>query len=260
MHIIVFYNRDLHKITAILPALGCIFGQILIYMIAPHFWRESKAKFFKKDLFFVATPWWLKKLFPGCVWDVKTNEKVIFISFDDGPHPSITPFVLTELKKYNAKATFFCIGDNVIKYPDIYRQVINEGHAVGNHTMHHTNGWKTADEQYLIDIAEAKNYIHSNLFRPPYGRIKKSQLRQLSAGNYQLSTIMWSVLAGDWVAGLDPEKCFEQVKNNIYPGCIVVFHDSDKAKERMCYALPKLLEYCSNKGYVFKKIEVNTAR
>src|SRR5689334_10493139 len=124
-------------------------------MIAPHFWRESKAKFFKKDLFFVTTPWWLRQLFPGCIWDIKTKEKVIYISFDDGPHPTITPFVLNELKKYNAKATFFCIGDNVIKFPGVYRQVISEGHAIGNHTMHHISGWKTADEKYINDVEEA---------------------------------------------------------------------------------------------------------
>jgi len=228
-------------------------------MIAPHFWRESKAKFFKKDLFFVTTPWWLRMLFRGCIWDIKTKEKVIYISFDDGPHPTITPFVLNELNKYNAKATFFCIGDNVIKFPGIYSQVINEGHAIGNHTMHHINGWKTADEQYINDIEEAAKYIDSDLFRPPYGRIKRRQIKQLATTvNPKLKTVMWSVLAGDWIATLHPEKCFEQVRKNIYPGCIVVFHDSEKANERMRYALPKLLEYFSNKGYVFKKIEVNS--
>ncbi len=226
-------------------------------MIAPHFWRESKAKFFKKDLFFVSTPWWLRKLFPGCVWDVKTKEKTIYITFDDGPHPSITPFVLNELKKYNAKATFFCIGDNVKKFPAIYQQVIDEGHAIGNHTMHHINGWKNEDEKYLSDIAEAHQYIHTNLFRPPYGRITKSQIRKLHSSNLKLQTIMWSVLAGDWIATLSPEKCFTQVKNNVRPGSIIVFHDSDKANERMSYALPKLLEHFSKQGYSFKKVEIN---
>lgn len=227
-------------------------------MIAPHFWRESKARFFKKDLFFVSTPWWLRKLFPGCVWDVKTKEKIIYLSFDDGPHPTITPFVLNELKKYNAKATFFCIGDNVKKFPAIYQQVIDQGHAIGNHTMHHINGWKNTDADYLNDIAAAAKHINTNLFRPPYGRVKKSQIRQLATINYKLSTVMWSVLAGDWVATLPPQKCFEQVKNNIYPGCIVVFHDSEKANERMSFAVPKLLEHFSNEGYLFKKLEVNT--
>ncbi len=225
-------------------------------IIAPHFWRESKAKFFKKDLFFITTPWWLRKLFPGCVWDIKTCEKIIYLSFDDGPHPTITPFVLAALKKYNAKATFFCIGENVKKYPEIYKQVIDDGHAIGNHTMYHINGWKNTDDDYLNDIAAAGEYIKSNLFRPPYGRIKKSQIAKLQTANLKLKTIMWSVLAGDWVSTLTPEKCFEQVKANIHPGCIVVFHDSDKANERMSFALPKLLEHFYKIGYTFNKIEV----
>ena len=228
--------------------------------MAPHFWRESKAKFFKKDLFFVTTPWWLRKFFPGCLWDVKTKEKEIYISFDDGPHPIITPFVLAALKKYNAKATFFCIGDNVKKFPEIYQQVIDEGHAVGNHTMHHINGWKTSDDAYLSDIGKAGNYISSNLFRPPYGRIKRSQLQKLQTQNSTLKTVMWSVLAGDRIATLDPEKCFQQVKKAVYPGCVIVFHDSEKANERMSYALPKLLEHFAAEGFSFKKIAVNTSQ
>ncbi len=225
-------------------------------IIAPHFWRESKAKFFKKDLYFITTPWWLRKFFPGCVWDIKTKEKIIYLTFDDGPHPGITPFVLCELKKYNAKATFFCIGDNVKKFPKVYQQVIDEGHAIGNHTMHHINGWRNTDDDYLKDIATAGNLISSNLFRPPYGRIKNSQLRKLKTENPPLKTIMWSVLAGDWVATLSPEKCFRQIKNKIFPGCIVVFHDSEKAQEKMAYALPKLLKHFTTMGYTFNKIKI----
>jgi peptidoglycan-N-acetylglucosamine deacetylase len=222
----------------------------------PGFWQKVKTRFLSKDLYFITTPWWIRKFFPGCIWDIKTTEKTIYLSFDDGPHPTITPFVLNELKKYNAKATFFCIGDNVRKFPDVYQRVINEGHAIGNHTMHHINGWENTDGDYLNDITAAKKYISSSLFRPPYGRIKRSQLRRLSNTNYKLSTIMWSVLAGDWVASLTPEKCFEQVKNNIYPGSIIVFHDSEKAYESMQYALPKVLEHFNRQGYCFKKIEI----
>ncbi len=233
-------------------------------MIAPHFWRESKAKIFKRDLFFVTTPWWLRKLYPGCTWDIKTTEKIIYLSFDDGPHPTITPFVLEQLKKYNAKATFFCIGDNVKKYPRIFHEVINEGHAVGNHTMQHINGWKSTDEAYTDDINRAKTYIKSNLFRPPYGRIKRSQINELIkfnqlpvAATRKHQIIMWSVLAGDWVQDLSPQKCYEKVKNNIHPGSIVVFHDSDKAYHRMSYALPKVLEHFTEKGYIFKAIDIS---
>jgi peptidoglycan-N-acetylglucosamine deacetylase len=229
-------------------------------MIGPHFWRKSRARFFKKDLFFITTPWWLRKLFPGCVWDIKTNEKTIYLSFDDGPHPTITPFVLNELKKYNAKATFFLIGDNVKKFPEIYKHVLEEGHATGNHTMHHISGWKNQDDIYIKDIVAAQKYIPSNLFRPPYGQIKKTQIQQLSShSKLQFKTIMWSVLAGDWVATISPQKCFEQIKNNVYPGCIIVFHDSEKANERMSYVLPKVLEYFTQLGYTFKKIEIKSS-
>jgi peptidoglycan/xylan/chitin deacetylase (PgdA/CDA1 family) len=224
--------------------------------IAPHFWRESKAKFFKRDLYFVSTPGWVRQFFPGCIWDIRTEKKTIYLTFDDGPHPTITTFVLQELVKYNAKATFFCIGENVKKFPETYQELISQGHSVANHTMHHINGWTTADEDYLKDISEAKKYINSKLFRPPYGRIKRSQLRLLHASENKMQTIMWSVLAGDWVDTLSPEKCFQQVKNTIYPGCIVVFHDSEKAYERMQYALPKILEYFSKKGFTFNKIEL----
>ncbi len=223
-------------------------------MVSPHFWKASKKIFLKKDLYFVGTPWWLRIFFSSCVWDIKTKEKIIYLSFDDGPHPTITPFVLNQLKQFNATATFFCIGDNVKKYPAIFKQVIDAGHAIGNHTMHHLNGWKTTDESYLNDIAQANEYIHSNLFRPPYGRVKNAQLRQIKTAMPTLKTIMWSVLAGDWAATLSPQKCFKQVKNKIYPGCIVVFHDSEKANDRMSYALPKLLQYATSMGYSFKKI------
>lgn len=223
-------------------------------MTAPNSWRTSIANFFKLRFFFVTTPGWLRKLFPGCRWDVKTTKKEIYISFDDGPHPTITPFVLDTLKKYNAQATFFCIGDNVRKFPEIYQQVIDEGHAVGNHTMHHVNGWKTNDDAYCSEIEQAANYINSNLFRPPYGRIKRSQLKKLKAEKDTLQTVMWSVLAGDWIAALDPEKCFQQVKNAVYPGCIIVFHDSEKANARMSYVLPKLLQHFSAEGFSFKKL------
>ncbi len=227
--------------------------------VAPHFWQKNKNSIFnilKRDLYFVKTPWWIKKLYPKCVWDIKTKEKVLYITFDDGPHPTITPFVLQELKKYNAKATFFCIGDNAKKYPEVLQQIIADGHSLGNHTMHHLNGWKTSDTNYINDIKEVVQYINStSLFRPPYGRITKSQIKKIISLNFPLSIIMWNILAGDWEQSLHPHKCFNQIKNKIYPGAIVVFHDSDKAKERMEYAFPKLLKCASEQGYNFKKIE-----
>lgn len=227
-------------------------------IIGPHFRRDSKNRFFKIDFYFVSTPWWLRRLFPGCIWDLKTTEKTIYLSFDDGPHPAITPFVLNELCKFNAKATFFCIGNNVLKYPETFKQVIDEGHAIGNHTMNHISGWKNTDENYLYDIMEAGKLINSELFRPPFGRIKNSQIKLLQKLNPGLKIIMWSVLTGDWDKALSPKKCFDQVKKKIYPGSIIVFHDSEKANERMSYTLPKVLEYYSKLGYSFKKLEINS--
>ena len=196
----------------------------------------------------------MKKLYPGCVWDMPVKEKVLYLSFDDGPHPAITPFVLDELKKYNAKATFFCIGDNVTKYPQLYNRYIQEGHAVGNHTQKHINGWKTKDEIYLQDVKEAGQYINSNLFRPPYGRIRRSQIKLLYKANPHQKIVMWNILAGDWVPELTPEKCYQRIKEKISDGDIIVLHESDKAWDRMSYCLPRLLKEFSNLGYSFLPI------
>ncbi|MFN8252312.1 MAG: polysaccharide deacetylase family protein [Ferruginibacter sp.] len=201
------------------------------------------------DLYLVSTPWWLRSLFPGCTWELKGTEKRVYLSFDDGPHPEITPFVLAELAKYQAKATFFCIGDNVRKFPGTYQQVIAGGHSVGNHTMHHLNGWKTKNDQYLADIEAADQLINSTLFRPPYGRIRRSQVRRLLSANPGRKIIMWSALAGDWDTAVSPQKCFHRLQKAIYPGCIVVMHDSEKAATRLQYVLPRLLQYLQAEGY-----------
>ena len=129
--------------------------------------------------YFVKTPWWLKKLYSSRIWSIDTNEKKIYLTFDDGPHPTITPFVLGELKKYGAKATFFCIGKNVVSYPGVYQQILDEGHRTGNHTQNHLNGWQTVNDIYFSDIEEATLYINSDLFRPPYGRIRSSQAKYI---------------------------------------------------------------------------------
>ncbi len=204
--------------------------------------------------YFAKTPWWLKKIYSNCIWEVPGKEKKIYLSFDDGPHPTITPFVLDELKKYGAKAIFFCIGKHVITYPEVYKRIIEEGHAIGNHTFNHLNGWKTPDSIYLNDIAEAKNYIDSNLFRPPYGKISFFQLKQLGLPRFNLKTIMWSVLSGDFDKNISGEKCLNNVVLNCKPGSIIVFHDSDKAYERISYALPRVLKYFTDQGYQFEKI------
>ena len=206
--------------------------------------------------YLVKTPGWLKKLYKQCTWLIPSAEKIIYLSFDDGPHPSITPFVLDELKKYNAKASFFCIGKNVLAYPDVYKRIIDEGHTTGNHSFNHLNGWKTNDSTYLHDIAEAQKIIDSNLYRPPYGRIKRSQLRKLSSAPFNLKTIMWTVLSGDFNEKLSPEGCLENVISKTEPGSIVVFHDSEKANIRMRYALAGSLKHFSEEGYRFEKISL----
>jgi len=198
------------------------------------------------------TPWLVKKLYPNLIWNKSPNARCIYLTFDDGPIPIVTPFVLNILKLYDAKATFFCIGDNVSKYPEIFEQVKNDGHAIGSHTYNHLNGWDTDNETYLDNFLKADKLINSNLFRPPYGRIKKSQIKLLKAAKPGLDIIMWSVLSRDYDQNLDPEKCLENVLKNTKAGDIVLFHDSLKAKERMEYALPRALEYWSKEGYEFK--------
>ena len=205
--------------------------------------------------YLVRTPSWIKKVYPAHVWDIKTDMNELFMSFDDGPHPEHTGFVLDELKKYNAKATFFCIGKNVLAYPEMYKRIIEEGHAVGNHTFNHLNGWKTRDDLYLEDIDIAAKYIDSNLFRPPYGRISLFQLKQLMKPRYNLHTIMWTVLSGDFDTGITPERCLQNVLLHSKKGSIIVFHDSEKAAERMTFTLPKVLEYFAEKGFEFTKIK-----
>ena len=225
--------------------------------IAPHYNKAKKKtpfNFLKKDRYLVKTPWWLKKLYPGCLWDMPVKEKTLYLSFDDGPHPTITPFVLQQLKKYNAKATFFCIGGNVARYPDIFQQLIDEGHSVANHTQRHINGWKNTIEVYLQDVNDASHFINSRLFRPPYGRMKRSQMRALLSGDNKMTIVMWNILAGDWDGTVSPEKCYTRIKNKIVAGDIIVLHDSEKAWERMSYCLTHLLKDFSEKGYRFDPI------
>lgn len=205
-------------------------------------------------LYFVKSPFWLKKIYPDLIWEIPEQVKKIFLTFDDGPHPIITTQVLDLLKAYNAKATFFCIGNNVVKYPEVYKRIIDEGHSVGNHTFNHLNGWKTADELYLNDIDKTKEHIDSNLFRPPYGRISRFQIQQLLKPKYQMKLIMWSVLSGDFDPDISAEKCLNNVLLSTKTGSIIVFHDSEKAAEKMLFALPKVLEQFSKSGFAFEKI------
>ncbi|MEY4739211.1 MAG: hypothetical protein RLZZ05_595 [Bacteroidota bacterium] len=191
-------------------------------------------------------------LFPNRVWQIPTAQKEIFLSFDDGPHPRITPMVLDMLASHGAKASFFCIGDRVKRFPGIYQRIVDEGHAIGNHTFHHLNGWKTNDADYLTNITEAALCIDSRLFRPPYGRIKGSQARAIVAKGFK--TIMWTVLSGDYDAKLNPAQCANRVLENIEPGFIFLFHDAEKAEKNMLFALEKLLEASKLQGFRCEKI------
>ncbi len=204
--------------------------------------------------YFIKTPKWLPLLHTKRIWKMDINKKEIFLTFDDGPHVSITNFVLDELKKFNAKATFFCIGDNVVKYPDVYRRILDEGHSVGNHTFNHLNGFQTDNKIYVANVLEASKYIDTVLFRPPYGRIKTFQANVLTRLKKPYKIVMWTVLSGDFDHSITPQRCLENVIFKSSNGAIVVFHDSEKASERMMYALPKVLEALSNEGYSFEKI------
>ncbi len=205
-------------------------------------------------LYFIKTPKWLRLLYPKRIWEMDVNKKEIFLTFDDGPHASITNFVLDELKKFNAKATFFCIGDNVVKHPDVYRRMLNEGHSVANHTFNHLNGYNTDNKMYVANVLEASKFIESNLFRPPYGRLKTFQAKVLSQLKKPYKIIMWTVLSGDFDHSITPQRCLENVIFKSSNGAIVVFHDSEKACERMMYALPKVLEVLSSQGFSFEKM------
>jgi peptidoglycan-N-acetylglucosamine deacetylase len=195
------------------------------------------------------TPWWLRRLYPTCVWRVPTVSKTVYITFDDGPHPVATPLALQLLEQYNAKASFFCIGNNVQLQPSIYNTIIINGHAIGNHTMNHVNGWKSNTSLYLEEIEQAEKLIKTNFFRPPYGRIKRAQIRAIKNKWPATKIIMWSVLSGDFDTAIDGEKCYQNVINNIEPGSIIVFHDSEKALPRLQYALPRVLEWLQANGY-----------
>lgn len=202
----------------------------------------------------VKTSWWIRDLlFCRFTWRMP-DTNAVYLTFDDGPHTRITPYVLDQLEKYNAKASFFCIGNNVKNNPGIYIDIINKGHTVGNHTYSHLNGWFTKTETYIRNIRRASVYIDSTIFRPPYGKIKRGQANRLLHKNLSWKVYMWDVLSGDFDLDITPEKCLENVINNIEPGSIIVFHDSEKAWERMSYALPKVLEYCKEKNWQMKAL------
>lgn len=201
----------------------------------------------------------MRAIYPDFLWRVKTDDKVIYLTFDDGPIPEITEFVLEELANYQAKATFFCIGDNIQKHPNIFQQIINQGHNFGNHTYNHLKGWNTDDEIYIENFKKCEFEINSQLqtqnlqlkFRPPYGRIKKSQANEVLKTH---EIIMWDVLAGDYDQSISKETVLKKSIQHSEAGSIVLFHDSIKASKNMMYALPRFLEHFSEQDFTFKKL------
>lgn len=197
-------------------------------------------------------PRFIQKLYPGRVWRIESPSKELFLTFDDGPHPDITPRVLDLLNEYNAKATFFCIGDRVIEYPTVVEQILAAGHTIGNHTQHHLNGWKTSANEYVNDVAEAQGLIKTPLFRPPYGRMTGNQARAIS--KLGLKIIMWNILSADYNQDISPADVSIRVTENIEDGSIVVFHDSERAAVNMFFALTELLKKGSRLGFKFRAL------
>lgn len=207
-------------------------------------------------MYLVSPPSLLKKYYgPKVIWNIPSkDDNKLFLTFDDGPHPEVTPQVLAILKEYNAKATFFCVGENVLKYPKIYNDIMQNGHAVGNHTYNHLNGGKTKNEEYISNIKKCSECVSSQLFRPPYGVLTRSQINKLT-NDYAI--IMWDTLSGDYDKNTSPEKCFQNVVENAKSGSIVVFHDSLKAKTNMLFALSKTLKHFTDLGFYFMNITKN---
>jgi len=200
---------------------------------------------------FVRIPPILKLVYPNLLWEIPEEKKVLYLTFDDGPTPRVTEEILSVLGKLNAHATFFCIGRNAERYPDILNQIIEKGHSIGNHTYSHLKGWFTKNQEYYKDILLAANLIRSVLFRPAYGMIKPSQVQYLKK---QYKIVLWDLMSYDFSATTSREKCLENVIRYARSGSIVVFHDSVKASEKMLYALPRVLEHFTEKGFAFKSI------
>lgn len=199
-------------------------------------------------MYTVRPPVFLKLFYRNAKWCLPREKPTVYLTFDDGPIPEITPWVLDTLKKHNIKATFFCVGENVEKNNLIYHQIKENGHRIGNHTHHHLNGWKTNNAQYYSDIEKCNTLIKTNLFRPPYGKMSIAQNSEI-AKNYQV--IMWDIISGDFDPHTTPKKCLENIVMNVRNGSIIVFHDNIKAKENLYSALPRSIEYLQEKGYSF---------
>jgi len=211
-------------------------------------------------MYLVKTPSIIKRYYSSLTWNKSRSEKIIYLTFDDGPIPNVTEFVLNTLKSFAVKATFFCIGDNIVKHPALFNRIKQEGHTVGNHTFNHLNGWKTSDEIYLQNVLECQELTATTLFRPPYGRIRKSQVKHIqdnlcsSPINQPITKpeiIMWDVLSGDFDPKISAQTCYQNVIKHTENGSIIVFHDSLKAADKMQYALPRVIRFFLDQGFQF---------
>jgi peptidoglycan/xylan/chitin deacetylase (PgdA/CDA1 family) len=211
------------------------------------------------NFYWIKTPQIIKRLFSNQVWDIPNTENKIYLTFDDGPTPEVTEWVLSILKRNNLKATFFCIGNNIEKHPEIFNTIITEGHTIGNHTFNHKKGWKTKTADYIENVELCKSAIcelqsvNCNLFRPPYGKIKPSQSKNLRKLGYKI--IMWDVLSADFDPSVSKEKCLENATLKVTSGSSIVFHDSVKAFPNLEYALPRAIQILKEKGFVFDVIQ-----
>ncbi len=203
-------------------------------------------------LYFVKTPKIIERVFNKYIWSFSSKDNAIYLTFDDGPTPEVTSYVLDLLKKYNIKATFFCVGQNIVQNLELFNRIVKEGHAIGNHTFKHLNGWKTSFSLYVEDVNKVSNVYKTTLFRPPYGKITKKQAIYLLQNGYQI--VMWSLLSGDFDNSISADQCYNNINKNINSGDILVFHDSLKSEKIIKNALEKILVMLLDKGFVFKKI------
>lgn len=206
-------------------------------------------------MYLIKTPGFVQGLFPGFTWRMPTQAKEIFLTFDDGPVPGTTAWILDTLEQYNAKATFFCVGENVEKNPELFEEIKAHGHKVGNHTYNHLAGWSTDNIEYFHNIRKCAQLVKSDLFRPPYGKMKPSQVQFLER-HYKI--VMWDILSGDFDEEMTPDRCVQNVVKNVKPGSIVVMHDNYKSFQVLQQALPVILEQLTQEGYVFNAISTST--
>lgn len=200
----------------------------------------------------LSPPKFFQRFFPNVIWSFPNDDKGIYLTFDDGPTPGVTPWVLEQLRAYGAKATFFCLAKNVERNPEIFEQIIADGHSIGNHSYSHIRGWFTSTKQYIEDVDFANTFLHSSLYRPPYGRISTQQFKQLRC---RYRVVMWNVLSMDYSKRISAQRVASYVLKHMKPGDIVVFHDSVKAQRNMMYALPRVLEAIAMRGYTSKPIK-----